>query len=519
MTAKGETPTAHMTASPSSDVLRPAVIPIFPPSTARILLFLSLLVSIPAIFEVPKWVSATGILLLAAMPVMFAWHRYRRLLVADPIIVLGAVWVIAVTLPVYFPSLYKDRQWYELSPWLFDYAALWIYRGWATFSLAYWLAHVMLRRTFAMPRTKFDEVLATHFRRAIGVLGIIGSLIYIYYTRGFTHSFIEEIHISDSTGRQILFLLKELSHVYVFLYFSWKNHEKMHKADKYILYAVILLVGIIFMSSGSKFTALTFMAAWLLGHAARPGRGGFLRELWLIGLSLVMLVAVFFLVAEYRSEFTNNPPPTNASTSTVITHHARLMLNAAVNLISGKPLGQSYYGEGGYDASNILDRLAHLSTLAYFWSRVGLESPHEHALNSLLTPIWAFVPRSIYPSKPKFLDSGDFARNYAGWSYGGISISTPGSLFWAWGYAGIVLGMMAFGWILAWLWLRSNGLTSKTLIIQSVLITMVLLLLNGGVTFQMVVVPVMRTFVLLLFVRTLIRLWLSQRKSIVLAAH
>ena len=68
-------------------------------------------------------------------------------------------------------------------------------------------------------------------------------------------------------------------------------------------------------------------------------------------------------------------------------------------------------------------------------------SPYEYAWESLLVPAYSILPRVLVPGKPVFFNSSRYAAEYYGWTNGGISVSLPGSLYYAWGYPGILFGM------------------------------------------------------------------------------
>jgi len=478
---------------------------------AKVSLLWVLMLSVPALFEVSRMMSAVGVGLLVVAPTLASWKETRRLLVADPIVVMGFPWILAVTLPVLVPSLYKDRMWYELSPEILDYAALWMYRSWAASNVAYWLGRVLIRERTPRPATMFDYRVQVLMRRWIGVLGVLGAVAYIVFTGGYTHSILEETAVQDSTAKQILLLFMELSYAYVFLYFHARGRESLQALDRHILLAVLGVQGIIFITSGSKYTAMILAAAWLLGNATAMRRSGFLKEVGWVAAGIGAIFAISYMTAAYRGELVSRPLPLeNAPVTQVLAFHFDVIISAIETILEGGDIGKGYYTN--YDAKYIFDRFGHLSSLAFFWDEVGLDPPYENAISSLLAPVYAFVPRSLFPSKPHYFGSGDFAR-YIGWEYGGVSITTPGSFFWAWGYVGIIVGMAGIGLAFAWLWMRSIGDDTTALIRRTVMTGALLKLLDVGVTFQMVLVPVTRNLALLLFLRWLIRLQLTNGRN------
>jgi hypothetical protein len=122
------------------------------------------------------------------------------------------------------------------------------------------------------------------------------------------------------------------------------------------------------------------------------------------------------------------------------------------------------------------------------------------------------IPRALWTDKVIFMDSGLFA-NMQGWTHGGLSLTTPGSFFWAWDYVGIIVGMTATGFALAWLRTRGQGETSGHMIAQLLQIALVIELLDVGVTFHHVYMGLSRNLVLLLLIRWGLRVLLRSHQA------
>lgn len=476
----------------------------------EMLIFLwTAIASVPAVFDISREACAIGLAAVIFVPLVLTWIRTRRLLVADPIIVLGAMWILAVTIPVLLPDLYKDRMWWELPPWSLDEAARWMYRAWAACCIAYWGGKLWFGERRGTPASTLDRRVQIYMRHWIGVLGVLGTLIYIVFMGGHTYQILEDAAVADSTTKQIIILVMGLSYAYIYLYFYARGTSKVDKIDTCLLYAVFAAQAIVFIGSGSKYAMFMIAAAYMLGNATSTSRPGFLKE---IGVGVAGIAGVFatsYLVATYRGELVSRTlPATDAPVTEVVAFQLDVMTTAVSDVLQGKQVGEGYYTD--YDSSFIFDRVGHLASFALFMDFNGWRSPYENAISTAVAPIFAVIPSALFPNKPRFIHSGDFAKMY-GWTHGGISMTTPGSLFWAWSFTGIIVGMALLGLVIAWLSSWRIADNSTALILRVTMVMMVLSLMNLGVTFQMVVVPATRFLLLLLLLRWGISTWQKTR--------
>ena len=63
-----------------------------------------------AVFDLPREYSAVGVAALILLPAATILFSTGRLIAADPIVIIGTVWILAVTAPILLPGLYKDRS-------------------------------------------------------------------------------------------------------------------------------------------------------------------------------------------------------------------------------------------------------------------------------------------------------------------------------------------------------------------------------------------------------------------------
>lgn len=469
------------------------------------------LIAAPSILDLSRDDCAAGIAALTMVPLLLIWLRQRRLLIGDPIVVLGFVWMLAVTFPTFLPDLYKDRMWHELSPWSFDEAARWMYRSWGATTVAYWFGRNWFGMRQGRPPSAFDHKLQMELRRWIGIVGLLGTLLFLVVRGGQTSQLTEDLAVADSTVQQILILLMQMSFAYIFLYFFEKDRSNVTRFETRLLYAVIAAQMVVAIGSASKYAMMVMGAAWILGQVTSQAHKGILKGVRLAVAAIAGVMLISYFVAAYRGELVSRPL-TLDNTSVIDT--VGLQLDAAgsalTTIVKGEEI-KGYYAEG-YDSFFILDRFAHLSAFAVFMDFIGFESAYENAWVSLVAPVFAVIPAAIVEGKIHFFDSGDFARMY-GWTHGGLSITTPGSFFWAWGYPGMILGMAGLGLMIAWLWSRSFGFNSDALVARIVMVTVVLSLLDVGVTFQHVAIPATRVLLLVLLLRWGLRVWLRTSRA------
>jgi hypothetical protein len=477
----------------------------------KLVLYWTAVASLPAILDLSRENSALALASLVVAPVAVFWYAKRQLFVADLIIflVFGVAWLAAVTLPVLFPNLYKDRMWHELSPGSLDLAALWMYRCWAAFCLAYWGARLWFAEDTGREASWFDLRVQVLMRRWIGVLAILGTVSYIVLTGGHTFTeIIEGAKVEPTTLMQISLLFYELSYAYVFIYFYTRSRAKLGRIDTYLLYALLVVQAVVFVGSGSKYSIMSLLVAWAVGYTTGFKRPGFLRGLSVAATGACVVFAASYLVATYRGELVWRRLPSREAPVTDVLAFQFDVITTAVSgvLFEGRKVGEGYYATD-YDNATVRDRFAYLSAFAQVLEMLDGKSPYEDAYTSLITPVFAFIPRDLFPDKVHFYDPADFAE-LNGWTYGGLGITIPGSFFWAWGYFGIISGMAAAGLCFAWMWSRGTGAQSNAFIVRCTMIIAVIHFADIGTTFQMIVVPVTRVFALLLLLRWGIRIWL-----------
>ncbi|MBL9171613.1 MAG: hypothetical protein JNN07_28035 [Verrucomicrobiales bacterium] len=466
-----------------------------------IALFWTFLAALPAGFELSREVSAVCLAILVLLPLLSIWLTTSRLVADDPIVLIGIVWILGVSLPVLVPTLYKDPRWYTLSDSSLDLAALWMYRGWVICSLVYWALRSYLKDSPGVQSPISDLLTQQRMRRCMGLTALVGGVMKVIYGRGNLYTFIETSasHDRSSLG-QVAHFLDSFSVIYVFIYFSSGGRSRLARLDHWLLVLVISLQSIIFIGAGSKAVALALGSAWVMGRAAAGLRLGFLRELRVVLIGLATVYIVSYIVTAYREEVRAHPPLSHTSVTEALSFQVQTMWSAINTLLDGKRLGTD---ENQYGTSDMLDRFAHVASFAHVLDTLGNTSPRENAFSSLMVPLLAVLPRDMIPNKVHFADSADFAR-LCGWSYGGLSITLPGSFFWAWDFGGIIIGMGFIGAMMALGSLSVAGGDSRSLIIRAVVCSAVLGLLDLGETFQTIGTSATRVWIFLQMLRFLV---------------
>lgn len=478
----------------------------FAQSIAPIVFVGTLIFSLPGILELPRELAGASLTLIVALPIIIGWALAKRILIADPIIIIGLMWFLAAGLPALIPALYQDYMWRSISPAALEEATQWFYRGWAICSLIYWGTLSLVARR----RGKIEAVVARpsvdRLRVLIGIFGLVAAIAYLLRTGGQNFSHIE-IFTRVSTIDQIIQEFRNLSMIYIFLYFLARGQKRLFRVENTLLIFTLIAYAFIFASAASKGVALQLIAMWILGVAAGSGTTSVKREA-VIGIVAVLLIYwVSLFVTAYRVELVARSITSSSDLYQAIAIQIDSIIAAFGTLISGDPIGS----EGNpYGTHSILDRLALVLSFGKMIDLTQGVSPYQGAISSFFTPIYAVLPRALFPMKEVFFHSGAYAQ-MLGWSTGGFSVSLPGSFFWAWGYAGIAAGMGLIGFVLAVLQRFSQKLSASGLIAQAILALIVLSLLDVGGSFQSLVVSGIRGLLILISIHVLSLVVFSRR--------
>jgi hypothetical protein len=328
-----------------------------------------------------------------------------------------------------------------------------------------------------------------------GIVGLIGSSLFIVMTGGQSYTHLEGFATASSLA-MVVGELKIFALIYIFLHFHARGRGRLLTGESHLLLAILGVQILIFGASSSKTGALEIGAAWALGNASGAARN-LLRELAIGAAALGFVYCTFYVVTVYREEIRMRAIAPGAPIGEVVSQQLDAVSVAIEGLIQGRPIG---YGDDRYDSGNMLDRLAHVGAFGMVLDHTAGYPPYENAWTSLAAPILAFIPRDLVGEKTAFMNSGAFAAQFLGWEFGGLAISLPGSFFWAWGYEGIVFGMMGIGVLLAALYrgLANDGPTG--LIAKASMLRLVVAMLDVGGEFQPLMIGLTRTLAFLMVI-------------------
>jgi hypothetical protein len=474
-----------------------------------VILLWTMALSLPTLFPLTAWLSATVLFILVLLPAVMLSVYHRNIYVSDPIVIVGGLWIIAGTLPIWFPELYRDRLWTTVSITSVEDAALWMARGWAFGSIAYWAARIV-----SIKRREGIRTLATikvhQVRLAIGLIGIFSTLVYIFYIGGAGYSHIDGFQVATTSG-QIIHEVRQLALVYAFLYLRAAPRGQTLPIEKYMFMATVAVCLAVLFASASKIIALQFIAVWLLAKASDfSGKNNRMKMVLIMGAALLATYAVFQWVTAYRLAVTEVLESSSGDTGFSGTMQAQVTAIglATSNLFFPPPTA---VGSDEYDTGSVLDRMGLLSAFATVLDVTGGVPPYETSFTTFLTPLYAVMPRNLFPDKVDFIGAGSFAE-LLGWKFGGFSVTLPGSFYWIWGYAGIPLGMAGLMAMVGWVQDRADGEGLGALYAKSILILSVLTLLDFGSTIHPLIIQLCRATLVIGVLQFIAPIMFSKRR-------
>lgn len=445
-----------------------------------------------ASFDLSPNFIAVALASVVLLPACVTWLSRRTLLVADPIILLGLVWVVGVSIPILFPDLYVFPPREHLSTWSFDTAALWMFRAFVAMALGYWSCRVSSSARPQAQGIKLPVRTGYRMRFLIATTGLGATILSVYLTGGQGYTNLD-LQYGTSSLLEISGELQRFSALYVFLYFQARGRGALVPQDKWLLGLVLAGQAVLLSASATKLIGIQLIAAFALGNAASSTlHRNLFRQIIIIAIAGALTYMVFAFIGAYRIEIRDRYVNSGESFGAVISEQID-SIESAVAKITG--LEQIPSGERAEYRNVMFDRLNHVTNFARLLNYTGPDSPYENSYASLLVPFYALVPRDLVSGKVQFFGSGDFAR-LMGWPFGGLSFTTPGSFFWAWGFEGIVPGMLFLGVALGFLSRGAERAGSSGLTCQLLLILLTIELLDVGVEFQAVITNLTRALVI-----------------------
>ena len=386
-----------------------------------------------------------------------------------------------------------------------NYGMLWATRGFGAFALGYalfeWFLKGINKRDW-----QNESICRTNIRYTIYVLTSIGWLAILSWIAsvmifGFSLVFIEgensaAVDSAAGTFVQVLTLLSNLRYPFFLGFLALSYWNKSGRQLNLIFSALLLICLIDIITVGSKGAVIRLVLVTFLVLTVVPFKVNFKNfSVWL--LAIIAVYGSFTVISEYRSIMHSEYMAGKDVFSFTVQSDA--FLAALGNSLSLRQMSEdeqaelnqavvSRFGSGMFSFSNLMDF-------------TGRQPPYENALKSFMVPIYSITPRSLFPEKPEFFDSGRNAQENYGWSYGGMDVTLPGSFYYAWGYAGIIFGMLFLGALLAYiaLQIRLRSIYSPHWLI--LMVVLILPMMDVGVTFQVIITSFIRVALVLLLVR------------------
>ena len=439
---------------------------------------------------------AAGLFLLVAL-VLLGISRRTGFFLSTAMLVIVA-YVLAYPLEVLFYDFYSGPRLIALEA--LEFSTLWALRGFCAFAVGYSLV-LSLSRDPKAEASHDAEWVRGRISYTVYILTAIGWLVALSWALsvalfGISLTFVEGDSVSvesvAGTLQQALGLIGSLRQPFL-LGFLVLYYWRMTDRHLTLLFWILVGISVVeIVTIGSKASIIRGVVIVLLAGSVLPIRLN-LRQVAIGAGGLLVFYGAFLVITEYRA--------------LILAEHygGRDVFDIAVQteafgqaLMASAPFVDAHAGrETEVNAIDVFSRLSHGTTFSDLLEHTGRISPYEHAWESFLAPVYAVVPRFLLADKPEFFHSGRNASEYYGWRYGGISVTLLGSFFYAWGYAGIVLGMACMG---AWLAFvetkarRGNILSPHWLIL---LVVTVLMLLDVGVTFQPILTDLVRVALVL----------------------
>lgn len=466
-----------ITRTPRRTIFRSAL------SRDQVAILFTVFASIPALFPLPAFFS--GMMVAAICVIAFLFGGKNRPVYGEPIALLAIVWFLAAALPVLLPGLY-GADWYRprVPERIIDLSALWLYRAWASIALGYWMARVLGRNAAAQPLAGQAAVRERFFETSVGIIGIFGLLATLYLGGGVVSTFDAAVVVETSTIGQLASYFVTCSYIYLFMCAARPGpFARTFLSNRLFLGNLLgsIAIGAISGAKGGMFAPLVALA---LGLALRPRlRATPWKDLAICAGGFAGVYAISVAVTAYRFLSFTTPLQSAGNPISLLLSQAGLFLKA------------TYLGWiGAIPASpDLLARFSHVTSLGLVFQVSGQVSPKHAFLETFLTPVYAIVPRDWLPSKAIFFNSGEMA-SLMGWSFGGLSITYPGSIYWSLGYAGIAPICFVTGWLVFGLHKSATSGRFRALARFS-LVPLVLLLLDVGAEFHATVINLVRFFV------------------------
>ena len=414
-------------------------------------------------------------------------------------------YVLAFPMAILLPDYFQSTSRFSPPPKALEDGMLWSLRGFAMFALGYAFVnqHKGVNQYPIRERSShFLRMRMTHavdVTKWVGLLAIVGFASDVVMGGGITmpgitagRAIVAVKDIESDSLRQVFGLLAGLRYPFFSMYLILRHYKQTSRALTLIL-SILLSASIVeFTVSGSKGDLIRIFVSIFLAMSLLPVRVR-LRNI-LLGLAVLFIInGTFSVVGEYRSIMNSQyKVGANISSFSVQISSFKLALSRTFT-ISGSHNRQTDVSTEAI-ASRFGSPMFSFANLLRFTDG---QSPYENAWKSLLVPVYSILPRSLAAGKPVFFGPGRHAAEYYNWKTGGISVSMPGSLYFAWGYPGILFGMFFLGSLLAYVVKQVNSGGRNWPYWAIILVTMVVVFMEVDAIFQAALTNVTRVALLM----------------------
>lgn len=443
-------------------------------------------------------------LLFVAIAVFLFMTLRTPLMPIPPITLVSVAYLMGFTLVVLFPNLYTSL-WMKVPQHAIDIAILWTTRAFGAFAVGYVVFSYLIKfinknKNNEEENYKQRVKYTLYFLTVIGCMAVVAIIVKLALY-GFGLVFIEGVAVDSKSGQgtlaQVLHLLTWLRYPFFFMFLLFFWGKKKDKFIAFLFLILIVLSALEIISIGSKAAIIRLLIVLVLPLTFLPTK--FTVKQVLIGaVSVLIIYGSFAVITEYRKIMKDE-----LKFGSEVFSFSVQMRSFRTAVVSSLPFSEaSSQRDTEIDHEVVLGRFGSgIYSFANLLMFTNHQPPYENSVESFLTPFYSFAPRFLLPEKPVFFHSGRYAREFFGWSYGGVSVTLLGSLYFSWGYAGIIGGMAFLGGLLGAL--ASQIKVSLNSPAQSGVLYIILFLdlLEVGATFHAIFTNFIRVFILLLILK------------------
>ena len=416
--------------------------------------------------------------------------------------IVSAAYFLACPVAYLTTGLVRGGSFDAISTESIDLALLWSWRGYLCFLLGYLVASQFSKSSAASADIRRRYRNAHGLAMVLGISSLLATLVEVVVSRGVPFRFLSrsESGFKESSLQMMVHYPERLGFAFLFLYVTVKIAGRGSRALDWLFLFVVAAYLILAAGSGSKAIFISLILSVFLPLLLVRRRWSW-RQLFGGVVVAGAVYVVFGLVSDYRVIVRMSPPADDLGVSATLEYQMEKFSEALRTTAGGIFTADGIVSPAGVEPSVSAQMISRsgssLRSFASLLEITGGVSPQENSGNSVLTPLFAFVPRSLYSEKPHFFDSGDHAAFYY-WTSGGISVSLMGSLYWAWSFPGVCIGMAILGMTLAALSRRAASSMASWPVYSGLWILIILAVADSGVTFHAIATDLVRLGLLLL---------------------